>query len=104
MAHHLFAVVMALSVLNGLFSPYLFTVLSMAPLWLPNWLPGGGAIYYMAIMIVSTTTLLLSGVPAALIENAFPSLRDTPTPMWIWAGTALILTLPAIVLFVAASG
>ncbi|WP_137043206.1 hypothetical protein [Pseudolabrys sp. FHR47] len=47
-------------------------------------------------LMVSTGTIILAGIPAAIYER-FSSAKDdsTPTSLWIWlAGTAL-LTLPA---------
>ncbi|MDO8875448.1 MAG: hypothetical protein Q8M24_15735 [Pseudolabrys sp.] len=48
-------------------------------------------------LMVSTATIVLAGIPAALYER-FAGIKDdsTPVSLWIWlAGTAL-LTLPAI--------
>jgi hypothetical protein len=47
--------------------------------------------------MVSTATIIIAGIPAALYER-FAGVKDdsTPVSLWIWlAGTAL-LTLPAI--------
>lgn len=104
--HQLFAVVLGLSAVNGIFSPYLVVVLAFSPLWAPSWLPAGspGALFYLSSMIVATTTLLLSGVPAALVERAHSATRGTPLPMYVWVATALVLTLPAIIRILAFAG
>lgn len=98
--HQIFAIILALSALNGLMSPYLLIVLALAPVWAPTWLgPDPSSLFYLASLLTATTTLLLSAVPAGLAENAFPRLRGSSAPLWIWAGTALVLSLPAIVRF-----
>lgn len=51
-------------------------------------------------LMVSTATIILAGIPAALYER-FAGIKDdsTPVSLWIWlAGTAL-LTLPAMANF-----
>lgn len=51
---------------------------------------------FMASLMVSTATLILAGIPAALYERFIGAKDDsTEVSLWIWlAGTAL-LTLPA---------
>lgn len=102
----IFAIVLGLSTINGMFSPYLEFVLAMSPLWMPTWMPGSpGALFYVSSLLTATTTLLLSGVPAALVESAVPSLRGSQTAMGIWAASAFALTLPGFVrLFYLAAG
>jgi hypothetical protein len=88
-----FACVLAVSLINGLFSGLAIVVAAYAPLWLPFWLPANiGVILFLAILIVATTTLLAAGIPAALVEGAFPQTRDTLMPMWVWLGAALFLS------------
>ena len=49
-----------------------------------------------ASLMVSTATVILAGIPAALYERFVGAEDSTPASLWIWlAGTAL-LTLPAI--------
>lgn len=54
-------------------------------------------IAYFASLMLSTATVILAGIPAALYERFIGAKDDsTPGSLWIWlAGTAL-LTLPAI--------
>jgi hypothetical protein len=97
--HQIFAIVLALSALNGLMSPYLLIVLAFAPVWVPNWLSSASAVFYLASLLTATTTLLLSAVPAGLAENAFPRLRGTVGVLWIWAAAALLISLPGLIRF-----
>jgi hypothetical protein len=98
--HQIFAIILALCALNGVMSPYLLIVLAFAPVWLPNWMGSSASgLFYLASLLTATTTLLVSAVPAGLVENAFPRLRGTPTILWIWAAVALVLSLPGVVRF-----
>jgi hypothetical protein len=60
--------------------------------------------FYFASLIVATTTLLVSGVPAALIERTVPASREAPGPNWVWALVALVLCFPAQVRVLLISG
>jgi hypothetical protein len=87
--------------INGMFHPwrlesYLFTkILMTVPLF------GSEAlIFYVSSLMLSTATIIVAGVPAALYER-FVGAKDDSTEisLWIWlAGTAL-LTLPAAGMF-----
>lgn len=54
-------------------------------------------IAYFASLMLSTLTIILAGIPAAIYERVVGATEDsTEASLWIWlAGTAL-LTLPAI--------
>jgi hypothetical protein len=96
-AHHLFAVVLAIAMVNGVFSPYLVLVVGFAPIWLPTWLPAEpGYLFFLGSLITATTTVLLSGVPAALAEGALGWARGSLAAMWVWVAAAAILALPAL--------
>jgi hypothetical protein len=91
----LFVGAVAVALYNGLFSPFTFIVMSLAPAWLPGFVPLNAATaIYGASLIVSTTTLLLAGVPAALYER-WRKTGSTATSCLIWLIGAMLLTLPA---------
>lgn len=91
----LFIGAVAIALYNGLFSPFTFIVMSLAPAWLPSFVPLNAATaIYGASLIVSTTTLLLSGVPAALYER-WRKTGSTAASCLIWLIGAMLLTLPA---------
>lgn len=103
--HQVFALVLGLAVFNGIFSPLVHLVAAYSLIWAPPWLPNDPSVtFYFASLIVATTTLLLSGVPAALIERAFPASREAPGPNWVWALVALVLCFPALVRVLLISG
>lgn len=90
----IFSIVLLLSAVNGLVSPYIVIVRILSFIWAPTWLPADPALLtYLSALITATTTLLVAGVPAALAEGAVPAWRNTNTPMWIWAGSTLALCL-----------
>jgi hypothetical protein len=103
--HQVFALVLGLAVFNGIFSPLVHLVAAYSLIWAPPWLPNDPSVtFYFSSLIVATSTLLLSGVPAALIEHAFPASREAPGPNWVWALVALVLCFPALVRVLLMSG
>jgi hypothetical protein len=89
---------------NGLFNQtwLLFSVIHMQIL-APALLFGSVPLTLMfASLMVSTATIILGGIPAAIYERVTGAKDDsTEASLWIWlAGTAL-LTLPAIGNFLA---
>lgn len=103
--HQVFALVLGLAVFNGIFSPLVHLVAAYSLIWAPPWLPNDPSVtFYFASLIVATATLLLSGVPTALIERALPASREAPGPNWVWALVALVLCFPALVRVLLISG
>ena len=50
----------------------------------------------MSSLMVSTATIILAGIPAAIYERVTGTGDDsTPTSLWIWLAGTGILTLPA---------
>ena len=50
----------------------------------------------MSSLMVSTATIILAGIPAAIYERVAGTGDDsTPTSLWIWLAGTGILTLPA---------
>lgn len=85
--------------INGIFNQtaLLFAVIHLQIL-APALLFGSGALTLMfSSLMVSTATIIISGIPAAIYERVIGAREDsTPASLWVWlAGTAL-LTLPAI--------
>lgn len=86
-----------LAIINGIFSPWLLMVFVFYPLWYPTWAPAISEIVIMlSSLILSTLTLMASGVPAALYER-FARRDDTDqTSALIWFVCAVLLTLPSL--------
>jgi hypothetical protein len=83
---------------NGIFSPlmafsYVFSkVLMQVPLF-----GSESLIFYFAALMLSTATIILAGIPAAIYERVVGAKEESnPISLWIWlAGTGL-LALPAV--------
>lgn len=88
--------VLGAAILNGIFSPWLIAVYILYPIWYPDWMPQYAQIVYMlSSLIMSTLTVMVSGIPAALYERFAAQPRPMVTTV-IWVVGAVILTLPAI--------
>ncbi len=85
-----FTMTVATCLLHGLISPALMYVAFFHPVWLPEMLPVTPEIvFYGSSMIVSTGTLLLSAVPAALAERLFRLSEETALTIWLGAAAAI---------------
>jgi hypothetical protein len=91
-------IVLALCALNGLQSPFLPIVLALVSVtWPLEVLPREVSwALFQSSLLLSTATLLVSGVPAALYERLFRPATDSNVSMYIWIAGAAVLTLPAL--------
>ena len=88
---NLFVATMGLCLVNGLISPMLGLVWMLHPVWMPEMVPlTNETVFYGASLLVSTATLLLSAVPAAIAERLGLPLEKA---MWVWLGGAGLLVL-----------
>jgi hypothetical protein len=93
----IFVAMVFVCIVNGLISPALLPVLIFAPLWAPTIFDlSGNVLLLLASLMVSTGTLIVSGVPAALYERIAGLKQSDPVSMGIWFGAALLLTLPGL--------
>lgn len=88
--------IMAVAIVNGIFSPWVLPVFVLYPIWYPAWLPQYAQLVYMAsALILSTLTIMVSGVPAAIHERVSAGSNPALTTS-LWLAGALVLTLPAL--------
>ncbi|RWQ36035.1 MAG: hypothetical protein E5Y88_18690 [Mesorhizobium sp.] len=88
--------VMAVAIVNGIFSPWVLMVFLFYPVWYPAWAPPLSQIVHMAsALILSTITIMLAGVPAALYERWSAQPRSIVVSS-IWLAGTVLLTLPAL--------
>ncbi len=83
---------------NGLFNPLmpLAYVLSKVLMFVPLF-GSESLIFYFASLMLSTATIILGGIPAALYERFVGAKDDsTEASLWIWLAGTGILTIPAI--------
>ncbi len=88
--------IVALAILNGLFSPFftltariVITVLAPALL-----IAGPTLVAFFTSLLAATMTLILSGVPAALFERATGRKETDATSYAVWLVTAVVLAFP----------
>jgi hypothetical protein len=93
----LLMVVMGLSIVNGIFSPYLNIAIPVSAALMPELFPRTVEwVLLWASLLLSSATLLLSGVPAALYERLVSDDPQSSASMWIWLAGAVIMCLPAL--------
>ncbi|MEX0808180.1 MAG: hypothetical protein WD044_05585 [Dongiaceae bacterium] len=92
-----FVAMVFVCIVNGMISPALLPVLIFAPLWAPTLFnPSANVLLLLASLMVSTGTLILAGVPAALYERVVGLKQSDPVSMIVWLGAAILLTAPGI--------
>lgn len=89
--------VVGVSMLNGLFSPFLAVALPVAAVLMPEVFPRSvGWVLFFSSILVSSGTLLFSGVPAALYERLVKPVPESNVAMYIWLAGAFALAVPAL--------
>jgi len=93
---NIFVVILGICAFNGIFSPYLIVAVPITLGLLPEFFPRNQSwVLFFSSIFVSTFTLVLSGVPAALFERFTGRTQSDEVSMCIWLGGAVLLTLPA---------
>jgi len=88
--------IMAVAIVNGIFSPFVLVVFVLYPVWFPSWAPAYSQVVYMlSALILSTLTIMLAGVPAALCERLSRAARPAAVGL-IWLAGVTLLSLPAL--------
>ena len=83
----LLPVILGVCVVNGIFSPYLNIAVAVAAVLMPELFPRTVEwVLFWSSILLSTATLLLSGVPAALYERFVEG--ESLASMWIWLAGA----------------
>jgi hypothetical protein len=72
--------VMAVAIVNGIFSPWVLVIF---------------VLYMASALILSTLTMMVSGVAAALYQRLASS-PSTSAIAWIWIAGTVLLTLPSV--------
>jgi hypothetical protein len=81
----LFIIVIALSMVNGILSPLLKIAVPISAVLLPELFPRTVQwVLLWASVLLSTLTLLLSGIPAALYERLVERNPSGTASLWIW--------------------
>jgi hypothetical protein len=83
---------------NGVFSPIYLLVFIYSAQLMSAPLFGSVALFaYFASLMLSTATVILAGIPAAIYERYVGARDDsTDTSLWIWLAGTAILSIPAV--------
>jgi hypothetical protein len=93
----LLVLVLGVCAANGIFSPFLRLAIPIAAVLMPEMFPKSAEwVLFFSSLLLATTTLFVSGVPAALWERLFERDATAATSLWIWLAGAVILSLPAL--------
>ena len=93
----LLLVVVGLSIVNGILSPYLNIAIPVSAALMPELFPRTVEwVLLWASLLLSSATLLVSGVPAALYERFVSDDPKGTASMWIWLAGAAVLCLPVL--------
>lgn len=93
----LLLLVISVCVVNGIFSPYLKIAIPISAALLPELFPRTMEwVLFWGSILLSSATLLFSGVPAALYERLVERDPANDMSMWIWLAAAAVLSLPAV--------
>lgn len=86
--------VIGVCLVNGIFSPYLNVAVPVTAALMPELFPRTVEwVLFWSSILLSTATLLFSGIPAALYERLVE--RESTTSMWVWLAGAVVLSAPA---------
>ncbi len=89
--------IMLFATINGIFSPFVIAVLPFVVILSPAFLTDSIAvIFFVSSLLLSTLTLMLGGVPAALYERWIGAKELTELSMWMWLAGVALLSLPAV--------
>lgn len=93
----LLLMIIGLCIVNGIFSPYMNIAIPISAALMPELFPRTPEwVLFWGSVLLSSATLLFSGVPAALYERFVDNNPEATTSMWIWLGCAAALSLPAV--------
>lgn len=93
---YLFAIV-AIAIVNGIFSPVVLPVAILVAPFLPSFFTSSaGVLFFVTSLLVSTGTIMLAGLPAALYERIRGEATTTEPALWIWLAATALLSLPAV--------
>jgi hypothetical protein len=79
-------------IVNGIFSPFVAAVFPLVLAFSPAFFFGLAGVFFFTSLIVSTGTLILSGIPAAIFERLTGRTDSDATSMLIWTAAAALLS------------
>ncbi|MBM3607792.1 MAG: hypothetical protein FJX29_04945 [Alphaproteobacteria bacterium] len=91
--------IVGLSVLNGMhFSPWLDIafILTRPFFQVTFFISSPLLVFYFTSLALSTLTIMLAGIPAAIFERLTGRKETDATSLYIWLGAMILLTMPAL--------
>lgn len=96
----LLMMVIGLCIINGVFSPYMNIAIPISAALMPELFPRTPEwVLFWGSILLSSATLLFSGVPAALYEKLVDSDPENTVSMWIWLAGSALLSAPGVARF-----
>ncbi|MEZ5839830.1 MAG: hypothetical protein R3D02_05185 [Hyphomicrobiales bacterium] len=93
----IFAIV-ALAIVNGIFSPLLPQAIGIVLVMAPAFFIGSPQVLFLlASLLLSTATIMLAGVPAALFERATGRAGTDGAAFAVWLAATAVLALPGLI-------
>jgi hypothetical protein len=88
----------SLSLLNGMhFSPYFsFVAIPFGPILREYGITSPVITFYLASVILSVGSVIISGVPVAIFERLTGRERSDSTSMALWLGVLFLIAIPSI--------
>lgn len=93
--------IMAFATINGIFSPFVGAMIPFVLVLMPAFfLESLSALFFISSILLSTLTLILGGIPAALYERFTGAKESDEISMWLWLAGVGLLSLPAAANFI----
>ena len=93
--------IMLFATINGIFSPFVGAMIPFVLVLMPEFfLQSLSVLLFICSILLSTLTLILGGIPAALYERFSGAKEPNEISMWLWLAGVGLLTLPAAVNFI----
>jgi hypothetical protein len=87
-------------IVNGIFSPFINLAILITAVLMPELFPRTVEwVLFWSSVLLASSTLLFSGVPAALYERLVEGKPESAASMWIWLAGAATLSLSAVFRF-----
>jgi hypothetical protein len=91
--------IMGLALLNGMhFSPWYDIAFLLAKPFLAVsfWITSPIIAFYLTSLALSTLSIMLAGIPAAIFERVTGRTESDTISLYIWLGAMVIITIPAL--------
>jgi hypothetical protein len=96
----LIILIVSLGLLSGMFSPFRDQAFIMMLALAPGFFIGSpGLVLYLTMLFVSTLTIMLGGITAALFERATGRRETDTVSLAVWAAAVAVVAWPGVAAF-----